>query len=124
MLWGCISTLPSCQALDRTQPSLPMVRGRAATMTHDYKRHGTSTTDLFATLNVGTGEVLTQCRGSHTAKDVVAFFKRIDKTVPRSQDIHVVLDNLSAHKAPEVAEWLAHPRRARWHLHFTPTSSS
>ncbi|MGL5824831.1 MAG: IS630 family transposase [Nocardioides sp.] len=111
-----------CQALDRTQPSLPMVRGRAATMTHDYKRNGT--TDLFAALNITTGEVLTQCRKRHTAADVLAFFKLIDKQVPRPLDIHVVLDNLSAHKAPEVADWLAHPRRARWHLHFTPTSSS
>ncbi|HWF20827.1 MAG TPA: IS630 family transposase [Acidimicrobiales bacterium] len=111
-----------CQALDRTQPSLPMRRGRANTMTHDYKRNGT--TDLFAALNIATGEMITQCRRSHTAADVLAFFKKIDKAVPRSLDIHVVLDNLSAHKAPEVTEWLAHPRRARWHLHFTPTSSS
>ena len=111
-----------CQALDRTQPSLPMVRGRAATMTHDYKRNGT--TDLFAALNIATGEVLTQCRKRHAGVDVLAFFKLIDKQVPRSLDIHVVLDNLSAHKAPEVTTWLAHPRRARWHLHFTPTSSS
>jgi len=111
-----------CQALNRTQPSLPMVRGRAGTMTHDYKRNGT--TDLFAALNIATGEVLTECRSQHTALDVLAFFKKIDRSVPRRLDIHVVLDNLSAHKAPEVAEWLAHPRRARWHLHFTPTSSS
>lgn len=111
-----------CQALDRTQPSLPMVRGRAGTMTHDYKRHGT--TDLFAALNIATGQTITQCRKRHTAADVLAFFKTIDKAVPRSQDIHVVLDNLSAHKAPEITDWLAHPRRARWHLHFTPTSSS
>jgi transposase len=111
-----------CQALDRTQPSLPMRRGRANTMTHDYKRNGT--TDLFAALNIATGDMITQCRASHTASDVLAFFKKIDRSVPRSLDIHVVLDNLSAHKAPEVTEWLAHPRRARWHLHFTPTSSS
>jgi len=111
-----------CQALNRTQPSLPMVRGRAGTMTHDYKRNGT--TDLFAALNIATGEVLTECRSQHTAVDVLAFFKKIDRSVPRRLDIHVVLDNLSAHKAPEVAEWLAHSRRARWHLHFTPTSSS
>ncbi len=110
------------QALDRTQPSLPMVRGRAGTMTHDYKRNGT--TDLFAALNVATGEVITECRPRHTAADVLAFFKRVDKTVPRGLQIHVVLDNLSAHKAPEVTEWLAKPRQRRWHLHFTPTSSS
>ena len=111
-----------CQALDRTQPSLPMKPGRAGTMTHDYKRNGT--VDLFAALNVGTGQVIHACRKKHTAADVLAFFKLIDANVPRDLDIHVVLDNLSAHKAPEVAAWLAHPRRARWHLHFTPTSSS
>jgi transposase len=110
------------QALDRTQPSLPMTRGRGETMTHDYKRNGT--TDLFAALNVGTGEVLTATRRSHKATDVLAFFKWIDLHVDRDLEIHVVLDNLSAHKAPPVAEWLAHPKRARWHLHFTPTSSS
>ena len=111
-----------CQALDRTQPSLPMKRGRAGTMTHDYKRHGT--TDLFAALNIATGQVLYDTRKKHTAKDVVAFFKLIDLHVPNNLEIHVILDNLSAHKAPEVTEWLAHPKRARWHLHFIPTSSS
>jgi len=110
------------QALDRTQPSLPLRPGRAGTMTHDYRRHGT--TDLFAALNVGTGEVITQCRDRHTALDVLAFFKVLDRSVPRHLDVHVVLDNLSAHMAPEVTQWLDHPRRARWHLHFTPTSSS
>jgi transposase len=111
-----------CQALDRTQPSLPMRPGRAGTMTHDYKRHGT--TDLFAALNIATGEVLYDTRRQHTAKDVLAFFKLIDLHVPKDLEIHMILDNLSAHGAPEVAEWLAHPRRARWHLHFIPTSSS
>jgi transposase len=110
------------QALDRTQPSLPMKRGRGGTMTHDYKRHGT--TDLFAAMNVKTGEVLYDTKKSHKATDVLSFFKFIDLHVERDLDIHVVLDNLSAHKAPPVAEWLAHPKRARWHLHFTPTSSS
>jgi transposase len=111
-----------CQALDRTQASLPMRPGRAGTLTHDYKRNGT--VDLFAALNVGTGEVLHACRKRHTAVDVLAFFKLIDRSVPRHLDVHVVLDNLSAHKAPEVTDWLAKPRQARWHLHFTPTSSS
>ena len=111
-----------CQALDRTQPSLPLRPGRAGTMTHDYKRHGT--TDLFAALNIRSGEVLTHCRSSHSAADVLKFFKRIDASVPRALEIHVVLDNLSAHKAPEITGWLGHPRRTRWHLHFTPTSSS
>lgn len=111
-----------CQALDRTQPSLPLRAGRARTMTHDYKRNGT--VDLFAALNVGTGEVLHQTRKRHTANDVLAFFKEIDRSVPGDLEIHVVLDNLSAHSAPPVAEWLAHPKRSRWHLHFTPTSAS
>jgi transposase len=111
-----------CQALDRTQPSLPMTLGRAGTMTHDYKRNGT--TDLFAAMNVATGEVIYDTKARHSAKEVLAFFKFIDAQVPRHLEIHVVLDNLSAHKAPPVADWLAHPKRARWHLHFTPTSSS
>jgi len=111
-----------CQALDRTQASLPMKRGRAGTMTHDYKRNGT--TDLFAALNVRTGEVTTHCNKGHKSIDVLAFFKKIDRQVPKDLDIHVVLDNLSAHKGPEVREWLADPKRKRWHLHFTPTSSS
>ena len=110
------------QALDRTQPSLPMKPGRAATMTYDYKRNGT--TDLFAALNVATGEVLYDTKPRHSSKDVLAFFKWIDLHVPSELDIHVVLDNLSARKAPPVVDWLAHPRRARWHFHFTPTSSS
>ena len=118
----CFDEKTQCQALDRTQPSLPMRPGRAGTMTHDYKRNGT--TDLFAALNIKTGEVLTECRKHHTGEDVLAFFKKIDRAVPRRLAIHVVLDNLSAHMGPEVTEWLADPRRARWHLHFIPTSSS
>ena len=110
------------QALDRTQPTLPMKPGRGGTMTHDYKRHGT--TDLFAAINIATGEVLYDTKHAHTANDVLAFFKMIDLHVPDDLEVHVVLDNLSAHKAPPVADWLAHPKRARWHLHFTPTSSS
>ncbi|MGH9093288.1 MAG: IS630 family transposase [Acidimicrobiales bacterium] len=110
------------QALDRTQPSLPMTPGRAGTFTHDYKRNGT--TNLFAAMNVATGEVLYDTRDRHTAEDVLRFFKHIDLHVEKELEIHVVLDNLSAHKAPPVAKWLADPKRARWHLHFTPTSSS
>lgn len=111
-----------CQALDRTQPSLPLKPGRAGTMTHDYKRNGTI--DLFAAMNIATGEVLTDFRKRHAATDVLRFFKQIDASVPRGLAIHVVLDNLSAHSAPEIATWLAHKDRRRWHLHFTPTSSS
>ena len=119
----CFDEKTQCQALDRTQPSLPMTPGRAGTMTHDYKRNGT--TDLFAALNVGTGEVLHQTRKSpHRRRRVGVLQAGSICTSPRDLEIHVVLDNLSAHKAPEVTDWLAHPKRARWHLHFTPTSSS
>lgn len=111
-----------CQALDRTQPSLPLKPGRAGTMTHDYKRHGTI--DLFAAMNLATGEVLTDTGKGHAGADVLRFFKQIDAAVPRGLSVHVVLDNLSAHSAPEVTTWLAHKNRRRWHLHFTPTSSS
>ena len=118
----CFDEKTQCQALDRTQPSLPMKPGRAGTMTHDYKRHGT--VDLFAAMNLASGEVLHDIRSSHTGRDVLAFFKWIDLHVAAELDIHVVLDNLSAHKSQPVKTWLAHPKRARWHLHFTPTSSS
>jgi transposase len=111
-----------CQALDRTQPSLPLKPGRAKTMTHDYKRHGT--VDLFAALNITTGEVLHDTRKRHTGNDVLAFFKWIDLHVPAELDVHVVLDNLSAHNSEPVTKWLEHPKRQRWHLHFTPTSAS
>jgi transposase len=110
------------QALDRTQASLPIKPGRAGTMTHDYKRHGT--TDLFAAMNVATGEIIYDTKKSHNAKDVLSFFKLIDLHVPSHLEIHVILDNLSAHKSEPVMKWLEHPRRKRWHLHFTPTSSS
>lgn len=110
------------QALDRTQPSLPMVPGRAGTMTHDYRRNGT--VDLFAAMNLATGEVLHDTRRRHTGHDVLAFFKLIDLHVPQDLELHVVLDNLSAHKSPPVRDWLEHPKQSRWHLHFTPTSSS
>ena len=118
----CFDEKTQCQALDRTQPSLPMKPGRAGTMTHDYKRHGTI--DLFAAMNVANGEVLTDLRTGHTGADVLRFFKQIDASVPRGLDVHVVLDNLSAHSTPEIKAWLAHKNRRRWHLHPTPTSSS
>jgi transposase len=108
------------QALNRTQPSLPMKKGRAGTMTHDYKRNGT--TDLFAAMDIATGQVLTHCRQSHNHKDFLFFLKLIDLHVAKGLDIHLVLDNLAVHKTPEVKEWMRkHPR---FHFHFTPTSSS
>jgi transposase len=118
----CYDEKTQCQALDRTQPSLPMKPGRGQTMTHDYKRHGTI--DLFAAMNVVTGEVLTGLQARHAAGEVLRFFKHIDAAVPTDLDVHVILDNLSTHSAPEITRWLGHPDRARWHLHFTPTSSS
>jgi hypothetical protein len=99
------------QALDRTQPSLPMKKGRGATMTHDYKRHGT--TDLLAAMNVATGEVLYDTKTRHSSQEVLDFFRFIDLHVPAELEIHVVLDNLSAHKSASVSKWLAHPQRAR-----------
>ena len=118
----CFDEKTQVQALDRTQPSLPTVPGRAGTMTHDYKRNGTL--DLFAALNVGSGEVLHDTRRSHTGRDVLAFFRWIDMHVDPDLELHVILDNLSAHKSQPVRDWLAHKKRRRWHLHFTPTSSS
>ena len=108
------------QALDRTQPGLPMKKGRNGTMTHDYKRHGTTT--LFAALNTLTGEVLSQCRPRHTNEDWLAFLRLIARNTPKDKQIHVIADNYSAHKHPAVKAWLA--RNKRIHMHFTPTSAS
>ena len=108
------------QALDRTQPGLPMKRGKAGTMTHDYKRHGTTT--LFAALDILSGKVIGQCMLKHRAVEFVRFLRRIDKTTPPELDLHLILDNYAAHKAPAVKRWLA--RHPRFHLHFTPTSAS
>ena len=108
------------QALDRTQPGLPLKKGRAATMTHDYKRHGTTT--LFAALDVKSGLVIGECQPRHRAKEFIRFLRRIDRCVQRYLDVHLVLDNYGTHKTPEVKAWLAkHPR---FKLHFTPTSAS
>jgi len=108
------------QALDRTQPSLPMKPGRAGTMTHDYKRNGTTT--LFAALDVLSGSVIGQCLPRHRHSEFLAFLRTIDRTVPKRLQVHLILDNYATHKHPNVKAWLAkHPR---FHLHFTPTSSS
>jgi transposase len=108
------------QALDRTQASLPMVKGRAETMTHDYKRHGTTT--LFAALDVLTGTVIGQCMPRHRHQEWLKFLKTIDREVPKDLAIHLILDNYATHKHQDVGKWLDnHPR---FHLHFTPTSSS
>ena len=108
------------QALERTQPGLPFKKGRCGTRTHDYKRHGTTT--LFAGLNVADGKVISMFRPTHNHQDWIRFLKLIHKQTPQDKDVHLILDNYSAHKSPEVLAWLAkHPR---FHLHFTPTSSS
>jgi transposase len=116
----CMDEKSSVQALDRTQPSLPMVKGRAATMTHDYKRHGTTT--LFAALDVLTGKVIGSCLPRHRHGEFLKFLKVIDAEVPNGLDVHLILDNYSTHKHAKVQAWLGkHPR---FQLHFTPTSSS
>jgi transposase len=116
----CADEKSSVQALDRTQASLPMVRGRGETMTHDYKRHGTTT--LFAALDVLTGSVIGQCMPRHRHQEWLTFLKTIDRQVPQDLTIHLILDNYATHKHQDVTKWLdKHPR---FHLHFTPTSSS
>ena len=108
------------QALQRAQPILPMDIGRPERRTHNYLRHGTI--DLFAALNVATGKVIARCTPQHRAQDFVAFLREIDAAVEAEREVHVVLDNLSAHKAPAVHRWLV--RHPRFHFHFTPTYAS
>jgi transposase len=116
----CVDEKSQIQALDRTQPGLPMKRGRAGTMTHDYKRNGTTT--LFAALDTKTGEVIGECLPRHRAKEFIRFLKKIDRIVAKYLDVHAICDNYKTHKTKEVEAWLAkHPR---FTLHFTPTSSS
>ncbi len=108
------------QALDRTQPGLPMKKGRAGTMTHDYKRNGTTT--LFAALNVLEGTVLGRCMQKHTHQEFIRFLNAIERAVPAGKVIHAIADNYATHKHPKVRAWLA--RHPRWVFHFTPTSAS
>jgi transposase len=108
------------QALDRTQPGLPMKRGRAGTMTHDYKRNGTTT--LFAALDVLKGEVIGQCMKRHRHQEFLSFLKTIDRNTPKNFAIHCIVDNYATHKKQEVQDWLA--KHSRFHFHFIPTSSS
>ena len=116
----CVDEKTSIQALDRTQPSLPMRPGQIERRTHDYKRHGV--TDLFAALNLATGQVVHQTRPQHRAIEFRKFLDLIDESVPAGLAVHVVLDNSSTHKTPAIREWLLkHPR---FTFHFTPTSSS
>jgi transposase len=116
----CCDEKSQVQALDRTQPGLPLKKGRAATMTHDYKRHGTTT--LFAALNVLNGQVIGQCQQRHTHIEWLKFLRQIDRETPKGKTLHLIADNYATHKHPAVQEWLAkHPR---FNMHFTPTSAS
>ena len=108
------------QALDRTQPGLPMKRGRGQTMTHDYKRHGTTT--LFAAMNVLDGTILSTCMPRHRHQEWLKFLKLIDSKVEKDKEVHLICDNYATHKHPKVQAW--HRRHQRFHFHFTPTAAS
>ena len=116
----CCDEKSQVQALDRTQPGLPLKKGRAGTMTHDYVRHGTTT--LFAALNVADGKVIAQCQGRHRHQEWLKFLQQLDRETAADRDLHLILDNYATHKHPKVKAWITkHPR---FHLHFTPTSAS
>jgi transposase len=116
----CVDEKSQIQALDRTQPGLPLKRGRCGTMTHDYKRHGTTT--LFAALSLLDGTVIGDCMPRHRHQEFIRFLKQIDAATPVALDLHLIVDNYGTHKHPRVQTWLR--RHPRFHLHFTPTSSS
>ena len=116
----CVDEKSQIQALDRTQPALPLAPGLPERRTHDYVRHGTTT--LFAALDVATGNVIGEMHRRHRAKEFLAFLKTIDANAPESLDVHLIMDNSSTHKTPAVKGWLT--RHPRFHVHFTPTSSS
>ena len=116
----CVDEKSQIQALNRTQPGLPLTFGKPATRTHDYKRHGT--TSLFAALDVATGKVIGQLKRRHRSAEFLQFLKAIDAAVPADQDIHLIMDNYGTHKTEKVRTWFA--ARPRYHVHFTPTSAS
>jgi len=116
----CVDEKSSIQALDRTQPGLPLKKGRAETMTHDYKRHGTST--LFAALEVQTGQIIGQCKKRHRHQEFLSFLKAVEKQAPPDKALHIIVDNYATHKHAKVKNWLK--RNKRVELHFIPTSSS
>jgi transposase len=116
----CCDEKSQVQALDRTQPGLPLKKGRAETMTHDYKRHGTTT--LFAALNTLDGSVIGRCEQRHRHHEWLDFLRQIDRETPKDKTLHLICDNYATHKHPNVKQWLEkHPR---FHMHFTPTSAS
>ncbi|MGR4867227.1 IS630 family transposase, partial [Caulobacter sp. LARHSG274] len=116
----CVDEKSQIQALDRSQPLLPMRPGQAARRSHDYKRHGT--TSLFAALDIATGQVIGKCFPRHRASEFRRFLDEIEANVPKDLDVHLVMDNYATHKTPLIRAWLA--KRPRWHVHLTPTSSS
>jgi transposase len=116
----CVDEKTQIQALDRTQPSLPLKKGRCGTMTHDYKRNGTTT--LFAALNVAEGKLIGTCMPQHRHQEWIQFLKQIDQQTPAELDLHLIADNYGTHKHPKVKDWLK--RHPRLHMHFIPTSSS
>ena len=116
----CVDEKSQIQALDRTQPLLPMRPGQAERRTHDYKRHGT--TSLFAALDVKAGTIIGKCMARHRAQEFRRFLDTVEQHVPADLDIHIVMDNASSHKTKLIRDWFA--KRLRWHMHFTPTSAS
>ncbi len=116
----CVDEKSQIQALDRSQPMLPMRPGQAERRSHDYKRHGTTT--LFAALDVATGAVIGSCMRRHRAREFRAFLDAVERDLPAELDIHVVMDNASSHKTRLIQSWF--DKRPRWHRHFTPTSAS
>ena len=116
----CVDEKTQIQALDRTQPGLPLKKGRCGTMTHDYKRNGTTT--LFAALNVAEGKLIGTCMPRHRHQEWIKFLKQIDEQTPAGMDLHLIADNYCTHKHPKVQRWLK--RHSRFHMHFIPTSSS
>lgn len=116
----CVDEKSQIQALDRSQPMLPMRPGQIARRTHDYKRHGT--TSLFAALDIATGKVIGKCYPRHRAAEFRKFLDKIEANVPADLDVHLVMDNYATHKTQIIRDWLA--KRPRWHVHFTPTSAS
>lgn len=116
----CVDEKSQIQALDRSQPMLPMRPGQPARRSHDYKRHGT--TSLFAALDIATGQVIGKCFARHRATEFRRFLDEIEANVPQKLDVHLVMDNYATHKTPLIRNWLA--KRPRWHVHLTPTSAS
>ena len=116
----CVDEKSQIQALNRTQPTLPLGLGYVEGYTHDYIRHGTTT--LFAALNIATGKVIGKCMARHRHQEFLCFLRLLERETPKDLDLHLILDNYATHKHPKVMAWLS--KRPRYHLHFTPTSAS